>query len=53
MLGNISQLCFGGVSTKTVCFVSSGRVVLFHTDLQMHTAAILQSASGMPCHAGS
>lgn len=47
MLGNTSQLCFGGISTKTVCFVSSGRVVLFHRPADAHccnTAKCIRNA---------
>lgn len=37
MINNTGQLHFGGVSSKVVCLVSFGGVVLFYPDLQVYT----------------
>lgn len=37
MINNTGQLHFGGVSSKVVCLVSFGGIVLFYPNLQVYT----------------
>lgn len=37
MINDTGQFHFGGVSSKAVCLVSFGGVVLFYPDLQVYT----------------